>query len=147
MPAEILAKLSYEQREKMWDGILAQPEQTGVFVAVDNSGELVAFVSGGAERGGDPDYQGELYAIYALRQAHGKGVGRALFQAMVEWLAARGYDTMLLWVLDTNPTRGFYERLGGVACREKREAHGEVALREIGYGWKRIGTLAHLGSC
>lgn len=141
MPAELLAKLSYEQREKVWDRILAQPEQTGVFVAIDESGEVVAFVSGGAERGGDPQYKGELYAIYALKQAHGKGVGRALFQAMVQWLVARGYDTMLLWVLDTNPTRGFYERLGGVACREKLDDRAEVVLREIGYGWKEIGTL------
>lgn len=108
---------------------------------MDESGQVVAFVSGGAERDGDSEYKGELYAIYALKQAHGRGIGRALFRAMVGWLVSRGYDSMLLWVLDSNPTRGFYERLGGVPCREKLDDSGEIVLSEIGYGWKEIGNL------
>jgi len=141
MPAAFLAKLSYEQREKVWDRILVQPELTGVFVAIDETGDLVAFVSGGSERDGDLEYNGELYALYALKRGHGRGTGRALFLAMVKWLVAHGWDSMMVWVLDTNPARGFYEHLGGVACREKVDDRGEVKLCEIGYGWKDIRSL------
>ncbi|MDF2630153.1 MAG: family N-acetyltransferase [Symbiobacteriaceae bacterium] len=142
MPDEILARLSYERREAMWRRVLEQPSETGVFVAEDEAGEVVAFVSGGAERSGDSEYKGELQGLYALKRVHGQGVGRALVGAMVGWLVERGFDSMLLWVLDTNPTRRFYEHLGGVACREKTEQLGDAVLREIGYGWKELGRLA-----
>jgi hypothetical protein len=65
VPDSVLSQLSYEEREPMWQGILDAAEgQAFVYVAVDESGQIVGFASGGPERSGDPDYKGELYAIY-----------------------------------------------------------------------------------
>jgi len=46
---------------------------------------------------------------------------------------------MLIWVLRENQIgRGFYERLGGTAVREKQleEFPGAEEHVEVGYGWK-----------
>ena len=67
VPDDFLATLSYEQRTPWWRNILLQPAPTSfVYVAEDPHGQVIGFASGGPERGGDPDYAGELYAIYLL---------------------------------------------------------------------------------
>ena len=143
VPDSVLSQLSYEERERMWQGILDAAEgQAFVYVAVDESGQIVGFASGGPERSGDPDYKGELYAIYIADASHRKGVGRLLAQTVAERLARDGLHSMLVWVLADNPARHFYEALGGQQARRQQITMGGVTLDEIGYGWTDTGILA-----
>ena len=49
----------------------------------------------------------------AVLQAHqGKGIGRLLFEACVEWAKSRGAASLELTVWEFNDAIGFYERLG-----------------------------------
>jgi L-amino acid N-acyltransferase YncA len=68
VPEEYLAKLSYQQREKSWNQVLSSALDTNefVYVAEDESGQIIGFASGGKERTGDRVYKGELYTIYVL---------------------------------------------------------------------------------
>ncbi len=43
---------------------------------------------------------------------------------------------MLLWVLEDNPSRAFYERLGGCVAGRKRDSVGNTAVMLIAYGWR-----------
>ena len=91
---------------------------------------------GGPDRDADPDYSGELYAIYVLQAYQGQGVGRALVSAAVDWLRQNGHQSMLIWVLrDNHPARRFYEALGGKAVRERSIDIGGAPLPEVGYGY------------
>ena len=45
---------------------------------------------------------------------------------------------MLLWVLAENPSRGFYEALGGAEVRQQTITIGGRELVEIAYGWRDI---------
>jgi ribosomal protein S18 acetylase RimI-like enzyme len=136
VPGEHLANLSYEQRERIWARGLSNPESKEFcFVAIDNSGQIVGFVSGGPERTGDPVYQGELYAIYILKAYQGHSLGRRLTQALVEKLREAGMNSMLLWVLADNPSCRFYEALGGKRVKSKFETIGGATLEEVAYGW------------
>ncbi len=45
---------------------------------------------------------------------------------------------MLIWVLADNPSRRFYERLGGQLVREAEVELGGQRLRELAYGWKNL---------
>jgi ribosomal protein S18 acetylase RimI-like enzyme len=113
------------------------------FVAEDGP-DVVGYAFAGQERTGDPEYAGEVYAIYVLPSAQGKGHGRALIRECARALAARGMTSLLIWVLRENQIgRGFYERLGGAAVREKplEEFPGAEEHVEIGYGWKDIREL------
>jgi hypothetical protein len=46
-----------------------------------------------------------------------------------------------VWVLADNPSRGFYEKLGGKFVYEKAVRIGGIALREVAYGWEDIQPL------
>ena len=49
---------------------------------------------------------------------------------------------MLVWVLEKNPFRAFYEALGGRQIYEKEVTFGEARLVEVAYGWQNISRLA-----
>jgi hypothetical protein len=56
MPEDYLAKLSYEKREQGWTKILNSAANSGqfVYVAEDESGQIVGFANGSPERTGNP---------------------------------------------------------------------------------------------
>ena len=63
------------------------------------------------------DY-GEIVSIYFLPEYIGKGYGSLLLKRCVEELQQRGFDKMLLWVLEDNcRARSFYEK-NGFLCAE-----------------------------
>lgn len=135
VPADVLTNLSYERRLNTWREILTNGEP-GVFVAEDQH-RVVGFANGGKERTGDPNYTGELYAIYLLRTAQKLGAGRKLAHAVAAHLLAHGHHSMLVWVLKENPARAFYEKLGGHYLYEKIIEIG-VPLSEVAYGWRDL---------
>ena len=62
---------------------------------------------------------GEVETLYLLDDYRDRGLGRRLMRAMAAHLAAVGCRSVVLWVLRDNPTRWFYQRLGGrAAARE-----------------------------
>src|SRR3712207_4561798 len=73
-PDEVLAGLSYAEREAMWTKIFADTTVRGFrYVAEDDTGEILGFAAGGPELTGDPQYTGQLYAIYLLSVSQGHG--------------------------------------------------------------------------
>jgi ribosomal protein S18 acetylase RimI-like enzyme len=140
---EFLAALTYERRMQVWSQNLTDPQNNSfLYVGETRLGEIAGFVSAGAEREGDPNYRGELYAIYLLQQAQRHGLGRKLVDIAMRELCERGYSSMLLWVLRDNlPARKFYEAIGGEALRQKSIEIGSQVLIEVAYGWKNLLTL------
>lgn len=114
-PLEALAGLSIEDREQAWREAIASPSpRSHIFVAEGEVG-VSGFASFGPTRDSDddPEQVGELYAIYVLPEAWGKGVGRTLMAKLLEHLRADGFRESTLWVLADNPrTRHFYEVAG-----------------------------------
>jgi ribosomal protein S18 acetylase RimI-like enzyme len=107
------------------------------FVAEDAS-DVVGYAFAGPERTHDREYAGEVYAIYVLPAAQGRGHGRALIRECARELASQGMTSLLIWVLRENRIgRGFYEHIGGAPVREKplEEFPGAEEHIEIGYGW------------
>ncbi len=133
------------KRTAMWTKTLQGEGVEGkgfTFVALDARGDVLGFSGGGIERGGDPDYKGELYAVYILQAHQGKGIGRCLTRAVASRLLRDGFSSMLVWVLKDNPHRMFYESLGGKPVREKTERIGDKPLVEMAYGWTDLRTVA-----
>ena len=77
----------------------------------------------------------------------GRGIGRALLHEGLRRFQARGMRSMLIWVLRENSgARAFYERLGGLADREKHDSVGAPGgprhpVTEIGYVWNDLASL------
>jgi GNAT superfamily N-acetyltransferase len=83
-------------------------------------------------------YEGELYAIYLLREHQGRGAGRRLVHALGDALLSRGLRSMLVWVLKQNPAVSFYQHLGGVQVMETQIEIGGVELPELAFGWPAL---------
>lgn len=144
VPDAHLDGISYDDRTARWRELLIEREQA-VFVGCEASDPAVlAFASGGADRNGDVDFEGELYAIYVLRVGQGKGVGRALVAAVASSLVARRLRSMRVWVLAKNPARKFYERLGGVLVGSTNIDIGGQSFEEVAYGFRDLESLASL---
>lgn len=139
IPDTYLNQLSYEAREQLWvENIKAENN----FVAENDGGEIIGFADGGKERTGKyAKLKGELYSIYILPHHQGKGIGRSLMKRVVEHLEESGHNSMLVWVLEENPSRGFYEKMGGKKVDRKTLTISGKVLNEIAYGWEDIGLL------
>lgn len=143
VPDAFLATLSYEQRTETWKQWLSSSNPyIFMYVAIDDLERIVGFVSGGKPQQADEsEYNGELYAIYLLKEYQGRGLGHMLVQQLVESMVQAGMDTMFLWVLKDNSARRFYESLGGQLIRTQPITIGGAVLEEVAYGWKDIRTL------
>jgi len=131
----------YEGRLKMWMRVLAN-ENHSSFVALDETEKIVGFVNGGRPNEGAPEgYDAELYTIYMLRCQHGKGLGRKLMAALAKDLHEKGFKALHLWVFPDNPTRFFYEHLGGIVLQDKTFEMAGETLSERAYGWPDIRSL------
>ena len=135
VPDAHLATLSYRHRDSVWRRIISRKRSDeSQFVAETDAGEVVAFASGGRELAGDPEYDGELYAIYVLEPHQRQGIGRRLVAAVVERLIDARFDAMLIWVLQNNPSCRFYAALGGTPVHNRTISIGGADLPEVAYG-------------
>ena len=137
IPQEVLDNLSVDERAAMWRRALSEGSATSLLVC-EHEGEVVGFTAVGPEREKHVRYTGELYAIYLLAAFHGRGYGGALFRGAVRSLEAAGHNAMRLWVLEDNPTRGFYEHLGGELHGRKTITMMGATLTEVAYGWSKL---------
>ena len=139
LSAEFLGSLSYEQRQRMWEGALSEHgERNFTYVVEDESGKVVGFVAFRRGREQMGNYDGEIYAIYLLEEHQGKGWGKRLFQTAAERLAAEDMNSMMLWVLVENQATEFYEALGGEAFDQKNIEIGGATFVEVAYGWDSL---------
>lgn len=148
VPDNRLDRLSVEADIAAGFGSWLREPPSGVaqFVALTSTEEVVGFALACPNREPDPDFTGELGAIYVLRSHQGHGVGTALVREAVRFLVSTGKTSMIVWVLEENPYRRFYERLGGIPVR-KRLRQSRVAgapVPEVSYGWKDIRALVNV---
>jgi GNAT superfamily N-acetyltransferase len=144
IPDAYLDGMSYPRAESIWTQTLqADGRQGHTLVAVEQR-RVIGFAIGGPDRDSRPGYTGEIYALYLLKEYQGRGIGSQLVYRMADWLSGNNMFSMMIWVLEQNPARKFYEALGGQVVDSKGLIILDAQLKEIGYGWKDIRPLARL---
>ena len=82
-----------------------------------------------------------MTAIYLLDAVKRRGLGRALFEALMRALAARGHRSAGLWVLAGNATaRRFYEAVGGRIGATRDVERDLALLHEVAYVWDDLAS-------
>lgn len=76
---------------------------------------------------------GEIYAIYTSAASQRLGYGSALFQKCLMLLREDGFEIAYVWVLNKNPYKKFYLKIGGIWFSEKRIKIGQQILDEDAY--------------
>lgn len=143
LPDTHLNQFTLEKRERFWAEMLAKPEPwTVTLVGFDSGLGVLGFVSGGQERTGQLECDGELYVIYILPRAQGQGLGTLLTRRFVHELRGRGFRSLAVWVLAANPFRRFYEKLGGQIIAEQSIERSGQSFLEVAYGWKDLSKFS-----
>jgi len=132
VPPEYLASLNEAERVPLWQDWLTRP--VSVFIA-EIKGEIVGFGGGGTIRERLNAYDSELYTLYLLKEAQGRGIGTALLGAVAASLSQKGHQSMVVWVLEQNPAVRFYEKTGARCVTGRQIEIGGVALSEVALGW------------
>lgn len=137
MPQEFLDNMSYKKAEKIFDEAIKMNDRI-TLVVENSSGEIIGIAAGGKEREGYKSYQGEIYAIYILKDYQEKGLGKKLINRMIKKFICEDINSMIIWVLEDNSSRKFYEKLGGISKEVKYSKIGQKELKEIGYIWNGL---------
>jgi GNAT superfamily N-acetyltransferase len=139
IPSDYLAGMAAAEATERWRrAILTR----GVIVAEAEDGQIVGVGFCGEHRTRLGEYEGEIFALYVDTDSQGGGVGRRLMGAMARHLLEEGIAKAFLWCLRDNPSRWFYERVGGRVVAERTERFAGTDLAELAYGWSDLGALA-----
>lgn len=136
VPEEQLARMTVENRLRVWSKVLAQDNTTTPTVLALSNNRPAGFICLGPTRSPELGYAGEIWAINLHPDFWGKGIAEPLLRAGIERLIALGYKDAHLWVITGN-TRAirFYERTLHAKPLPESEKN-ESGIQEIAYGWK-----------
>lgn len=105
-------------------------------LVLETLGQIVGYATLGQNRVSALSQQGEVYELYLLPEYQGVGLGKKLFLAARQELAAIGLKGCVVWVLEDNtPAVHFYSNAGGIDIAEGTETFNGSTLNKVAYAW------------
>jgi ribosomal protein S18 acetylase RimI-like enzyme len=83
---------------------------------------------------------GEVFTLYVATDHQGRGLGRDLLLALFGRLLRRKLQSAVIWVLRDNPSRFFYERLGGRLVGHRPLQIAGTTIAASAYGWADLAS-------
>ena len=151
LPDEYLARLSVTRQAAHYDSAIRAgvgvhvATASGLDIPGSSAGNppgprIIGFVTDDRARTlGIAD--GEIETLYVLDDFRERGLGRRLMRAAASHMIAAGCRSAFVWVLRNNPSRWFYERLGGKAVAEAPIRVAGVPLIQTAFVWDPIERL------
>ncbi|MDP8219983.1 MAG: GNAT family N-acetyltransferase [Candidatus Stygibacter frigidus] len=127
----VLGKLSYGRSQDNWKNCMAKLSDH--FYVAEKDDMVVGFITGGTLREEELLYEAEVYAMYILPEFQRQGIGTMLLDKIVYDFHHQGWGQFLIWCLEKNPARAFYESLGGVHKQTAQIIIGGRRLIKFGY--------------
>jgi GNAT superfamily N-acetyltransferase len=120
-------------RTWQWQQVFAKDDRRDfVLLLEDRSGRLIGFAWGKPNEG---EFEGQLSKIYLRWEYHGLGLGRRMMMETSRRFLERGIHSFILFAELSNPTLGFYDRMGGERLLDDRGQFSGA------YGWRDVNTL------
>ena len=148
LPEDYLVRtLDVDRRTAVWRQRLTHRNEGRLVIAGGGAaGRIVGYAAFGRCRVGSLPFGGELYELYLLPEHQGQGLGRRLCAAVAGHLLESGHSSMCVEVLERNPSRYFYETLGGRLVGRKNHRFGGRSLPALIYGWDDLTALVGEGT-
>jgi GNAT superfamily N-acetyltransferase len=115
------------------------PERHLILVAVDEDDDPVGLAAAGPDRFGGQEWA-EIYALYVMPGYQRIGLGRRLLVEAFRLMYEAGFESGIVWTLTEAASRGFYERLGGVAGHRRDTVEWGQDVAQTGYVWRELGA-------
>lgn len=152
LPDDYLARLSVPRQAAHYDaairagGCVYVASASGADMPPGSGARVIGFATAGRARmsafvNGRPLAEGEIETLYVLDDWRDRGIGRRLMRAAAGQLAASGCRSVFLWVLRDNPSRWFYQRLGGKTVAEAPIVVGGEMVMQTAFVWDPIERL------
>ena len=144
VPDQTLVGMTIDGRAAAWRRALQRGGRHEIVLVAETpeeggaAGGVVGFASAGPNRDSRLAFAGEVQTLYVLPDWQNNGIGRQLLQGCFARLADQGLASAVVWVLADNPSRFFYERMGGKRAGERDEHLWGVLLHEVAYGWTNL---------
>lgn len=105
------------------------------YIVVEDEGEIIGFCRYGECRD-DEEYDSEIIALYVNPNMLKQGIGKLMFEYVVNEFKSQGKKKMIIWCLKENyNSRKFYEKMGGKIVGEKLAEIGKKKYAEVGFGY------------
>lgn len=153
LPKDFLSRLSVPRQAAHYDATIRA--DIGVHVATASGLDLgpdggmariVGFTTSAPTSAPNALAASEIETLYVLDDWRDRGLGRRLMRASATHLASLGCGSTFLWVLRDNPSRWFYERLGGRSAAHSTTRVGGEHIPQTAYIWSPIEKLAQATS-
>ena len=142
VPDTYLVTMTESKQALQWNRTIRSAMAPEVVLVAESAdlpgGRVVGFGSCGQAR--KRPGTGEVFTLYVAPDWQGRGIGRRLLHGLLAKLKAGGLNQAMVWVLNDNPARFFYEALGGRRIAERKERFAGVDLAEAGYAWRDLGA-------
>jgi ribosomal protein S18 acetylase RimI-like enzyme len=121
---------SIATRTWQWNEVFRMEKRRDfVLVLEDRNGRLIGFTWGKPDEG---EFAGQLSKIYLRWEYHGLGLGRRMMIETARRFLDRGIQSFVLFAELSNPTLGFYDRMGGERLLDDRgQFSGAYAWRDV----------------
>ena len=117
-------------RTSQWNQVFHKDGRRDFVLVLENhEGRLIGFTWGKPDSG---EFAGQLSKIYLRWEYHGLGLGRRMLAETARRFHERGIDAFVLFAEISNPTVGFFDRMGGERLFDERgQFSGAFAWRDV----------------
>lgn len=120
-------------RTRQWEQVLSTEPRRDFLILLERAdGRLIGFAWGAPN---DGEFDAVLSKIYLRWEYHGLGLGRRMMREVARRFAAMGFRSFILFAERSNPTIGFYDRMGGERLVDE---HGRFTGA---YAWRDLSAL------
>lgn len=120
-------------RTSQWNRVFATDHRRDFTLVLENRDRrLIGFTWG---KPADGPFEGELSKIYLRWEYHGLGLGRRMMAETARRFLDRRIHSFILFAELSNPTLGFYDRMGGERLLDDRGRFTGA------YAWRDVRTL------
>lgn len=141
MPEEYLINLSIANITENWnERLFVNNSKEFMFIAESDEGTVVGFIAGRIANESNSAI-GEITSFYIIEEFQKKGIGKKLLKSAAQLMNEKKLQAVALWTLKQNPSRYFYEHLGGQFAGSRIIDRGGRKLTQVSYLWKDISVL------